>query len=71
MYCNKSTSYNYYIAQWINLLNQPIPNIKRIAIDIEVESEEGRIPHPRDHDKTITAIGLAGNDGFQKSICLK
>ena len=63
---NKSTSYNYYIAQWINLLNQPIPNIKRIAIDIEVESEEGRIPHPRDHDKTITAIGLAGNDGFRK-----
>jgi len=63
---NKIKNYNYYIAQWVDLLNQPIPNMKRIAIDIEVESEEGRIPHPRDHDKTIIAIGLAGNDGFRK-----
>ena len=62
----KTTNYNSYISQWVNLLNQPIPNLKRIAIDIEVESEEGRIPHPRDHDKKITAIGLAGSDGFRK-----
>ena len=67
----KTTNYNYYISQWVNLLNQPIPNIKRIAIDIEVESEEGRIPHPRDHDKKITAIGLAGSDGFRKVYVLK
>ena len=63
---NKIKNYNYYIAQWVDLLNQPIPNMKRIAIDIEVESEEGRIPNPRDHDRTIIAIGLAGNDGFRK-----
>jgi DNA polymerase I len=63
---NKIKNSNYYIAQWVDLLNQPIPNMKRLAIDIEVESEEGRIPHPRDHDKTIIAIGLAGNDGFRK-----
>jgi DNA polymerase I len=63
---NKIKNSNYYIAQWVDLLNQPIPNMKRIAVDIEVESEEGRIPHPRDHDKTIIAIGLAGNDGFRK-----
>ncbi len=63
---NKIKNSHYYIAQWVDLLNQPIPNMKRIAVDIEVESEEGRIPHPRDHDKTITAIGLAGNDGFRK-----
>ncbi|HEU5461316.1 MAG TPA: DNA-directed DNA polymerase I, partial [Nitrososphaeraceae archaeon] len=62
----KTINYNYYISQWVNLLNQPIPDLKRIAIDIEVESEEGRIPHPRDHDKTVTAIGLAGSDGFRK-----
>ena len=63
---NKIKNSNYYIAQWVDLLNQPISNMKRLAVDIEVESEEGRIPHPRDHDKTIIAIGLAGNDGFRK-----
>ncbi len=34
--------YRKYITEWAHLLNQPIPNMKRIAIDIEVESEEGR-----------------------------
>ncbi|MGD1836698.1 MAG: DNA-directed DNA polymerase I [Nitrososphaeraceae archaeon] len=67
---NNSIEYNEYIEQWTNLLNQPIPNMKRLAIDIEVESEEGRIPHPRDHDKKITAIGLVGNDGFKKVLVL-
>jgi DNA polymerase, archaea type len=63
---NKIKNYNYYIAQWVDLLNQPIPNMRRIAIDIEVESEEGRIPSPRDHDRKIIAIGLSGNDDFRK-----
>lgn len=58
--------YNYYISKWVNLLNQPIPYMKRLAIDIEVESEEGRIPNPRDHDKKIIAIGMVGTDGFNK-----
>ena len=48
---NNTDEYNKYISQWINLLNQPIPELKRMAIDIEVEAEEGRIPNPRDHDK--------------------
>ena len=58
--------YKYYISNWVNLLNQPIPYMKRLAIDIEVESEEGRIPNPRDHDKKIIAIGMVGSDGFKK-----
>jgi DNA polymerase I len=44
---NNTDEYNKYISQWINLLNQPIPELKRLAIDIEVEAEEGRIPNPR------------------------
>ena len=31
-----------YIQEWADLLNQPIPNMKRVSIDIEVESEEGK-----------------------------
>ena len=47
--------YQKQITRWANLLNQPIPEIKRVSVDIEVESEEGRMPTPRDHDRRITA----------------
>jgi len=66
-----SEIYRDYIKRWANLLNQPIPNMKRIAIDIEVDSEEGRIPNPRDHDRKITAIGLVSNKDFKKVLVLK
>ncbi len=63
--------YRKYITEWAHLLNQPIPNMKRIAIDIEVESEEGRIPNPREHDRRITAIGLVSSDGIRKVFILE
>ena len=31
-----------YIAEWADLLNQPIPKIKRLGVDIEVEAEIGK-----------------------------
>jgi DNA polymerase I len=52
------------------LLNQPIPELKRIAVDIEVETEEGRMPNPRDHDMRITAVGFVGSDGLKKVLVL-
>jgi DNA polymerase, archaea type len=62
--------YRQYIQEWADLLSQPIPNMKRVSIDIEVESEEGRIPNPREHDKRIIAVGLSGSDGFRKVLVL-
>ena len=59
------------MLKWSRLLNQPIPDIKRIAIDIEVDSEEGRMPTARDHDRLITAVGLSASDGFKKVYVLK
>lgn len=58
--------YRQYITNWANLLNQPIPELKRVAVDIEVEAEEGRMPNPRDHDRRVTAVGLVASDGFKK-----
>ena len=63
--------YRQYIQEWADLLNQPIPNMKRVSIDIEVESEEGRIPNPREHDRRIIAVGFAGSDGFRKVLLLE
>nr|WP_294808106.1 DNA-directed DNA polymerase I [uncultured Nitrososphaera sp.] len=62
--------YRQYVTTWANLLNQPIPELKRVAVDIEVESEEGRMPTPRDHDRRVTAVGFAGNDGLRKVLVL-
>lgn len=60
-----------YISDWANLLNQPIPKIKRASVDIEVEAEIGRIPDPKLAEKKVTAIGFSGTDGFKEVFVLK
>jgi DNA polymerase I len=66
-----NNEYDKFLLKWSRLLNQPIPNIKRVAVDIEVDSEEGRMPTARDHDRVITAIGMAGSDGLKRVYVLK
>jgi DNA polymerase I len=60
-----------YISQWAELLNQPIPKMKRLSIDIEVESEIGRIPDPKIAEKRITAVGFEGTDGLRQIFVLR
>jgi len=60
-----------HISEWANLLNQPVPNIRRITFDIEVESETGRIPDAKIADKKITAIGFCASDDFKAVFVLK
>ena len=60
-----------FISEWADLLNQPIPKIKRLSVDIEVEAEIGRIPDPKVAEKKVTAIGLKGTNGFDQIFVLK
>jgi len=60
-----------FISEWADLLNQPIPKIKRLSVDIEVEFEPGRFPDPKLAEKKVTAIGLKGSDGFDQIFVLK
>ena len=60
-----------FISEWAELLNQPIPRIKRLSVDIEVEAVIGRIPDPKLAEKKVTAIGLKGSDGFDQIFVLK
>jgi DNA polymerase I len=60
-----------FISEWADLLNQPIPKIKRLSVDIEVEAVVGRIPDPKVAEKKVTAIGLKGTDGFDQIFVLK
>jgi DNA polymerase, archaea type len=67
----RNDKYREYVREWADLLNQPIPEMKRIALDIEVDSEEGRMPVPREHNRIITAIGIVSNDGLRKVFLLE
>ena len=60
-----------FISEWADLLNQPIPKIKRLGVDIEVEAVIGRIPDPKVAEKKITAIGFKGTNDFDQIFVLK
>lgn len=51
-----------FITDWADLLNQPIPKIRRLSVDIEVDSDTDRIPDPKIAEKKVTAIGFKGTD---------
>ena len=58
------------VSNWAELLNQPIPKIKRISLDIEVETD-GRLPDAKIADKKVTAVGFEGSDGIKRVFVLK
>ncbi len=66
-----SEEFKKYITEWADLLNQPIPKIKRLSLDIEVEAEIGRIPDPKIAEKKVTAIGMKGSDDFDQIFVLR
>lgn len=66
-----SKEFQKYVSEWADLLNQPIPKIKRVSFDIEVESEVGRIPDAKIADKRVTAIGFEGTDNFKQVFILR
>lgn len=66
-----ANEFKEFISDWADLLNQPIPKIRRLSVDIEVEAEIGRIPDPKIAEKMITAIGFKGTDGFDQIFVLR
>jgi len=66
-----SKEFQEYVSDWAELLNQPIPKIKRLCIDIEVESVVGRIPDPKLAEKKVTAISFETQEGQKQVFVLK
>ncbi len=61
-----------YIMGWAKLLNQPLPEIRRVALDIEVLSEEqNRVPDPRTANLPIISAALVGSDGTKEVLLLR
>ena len=67
----EAEEFKKFVSEWADLLNQPIPRIRRMAVDIEVEAEKDRIPDPKIAEKKITAIGFKGSDDFDRIFVLR
>ena len=66
-----TTQFQDAVSDWAELLNQPIPKIRRMSLDIEVQSEIGRIPDPKAAENQVTAVGFEASDGVKRIFVLK
>ncbi|MHA1927952.1 MAG: DNA polymerase domain-containing protein, partial [Candidatus Thorarchaeota archaeon] len=60
------------ITEYAPMFFTEVPDIKRLAIDIEVMTPApNRMPDINTAPEIVTAIGLSGSDGFNKCLVLK
>lgn len=63
--------FEQYVSDWADLLNQPIPKLKRVSLDIEVEAEVGRIPDAKIAERMVTAVAFDSSNGLRQVFVLK
>jgi len=69
---NEEKEFQAYIGQWIRLLECPVPEFSRLALDIEVYSPVAtRVPDPRTASESIVAASLVDSDGNKRVLVLK
>ena len=47
-----------YLKDWAELLGEPLADFKRIAMDIEVDNEAGRLPDPENPNQEVIAVSF-------------
>jgi len=69
----KSEKEEYLLAleQYLGYFFSPIPEIKRVAFDIEVFSSPSRIPDPNKGEEKIICVSFRGTDGLKRVLALK
>ena len=50
-----------YLREWAELLGEPLVEFRRIAMDIEVANEEGRMPDPEDPTQPVISVSFAND----------
>lgn len=63
-----SQKYRYTLAENTFILSQPVPDMRRCAIDIEVMGEEGVIPNPDTAQYPIVMVSFYDNEGNKEVI---
>ncbi|MFX0135342.1 MAG: DNA-directed DNA polymerase I [Candidatus Hodarchaeota archaeon] len=64
------SSDNQSLIEWYKLLQYSIPNLRRVAIDIEVFDNSNKIPDPNQASEHIRAISFYSSDGLKKVLLL-
>jgi DNA polymerase elongation subunit (family B) len=47
-----------YLKEWAELLSEPLADFRRVALDIEVDNEEGRLPDTDDPKQPVIAVSF-------------
>ena len=51
-----------YLRGWAELLGEPLCDFRRVALDIEVANEAGRLPDPEDPRQPVIAVSFFSGD---------
>ncbi len=55
-----------FAKESVKIFEAPIPDIRRVAMDIEVKAEAGRVPNPRIAREAVISVSFVSNDGLNK-----
>ncbi|MFX0132558.1 MAG: DNA-directed DNA polymerase I [Candidatus Hodarchaeota archaeon] len=71
LFSAESEEFKRTLPKILELFFTPIPKIERIALDIEVESPENRIPDTNEANQPVICVSFAATDGFEKVLLLE
>ena len=79
LFTDEPKEFLHPIESWARLLEYPVPEFRRVALDIEVETPttviEGRptfrVPDPRYADHQVLCVALIGSDGLKRILIVK
>ncbi|MGD2201009.1 MAG: DNA-directed DNA polymerase I [Candidatus Bathyarchaeota archaeon] len=71
LFAEEDPEFRESLLEWARLLQCQVPEIRRVAVDIEVHSSvEDRIPDPDEAVEPITAVSFSSSDGVRRVILL-
>jgi DNA polymerase I len=71
MLADVDPEFREHMMEWARLLQCPVPDLRRVAVDIEVYTPvANRIPNPDEAQEPITAVSFVASDGMKRVILL-
>lgn len=72
LFRNDSEEYRDLAREWLRLLECPVPQYRRAAIDIEVMQDvETRVPDPELAEQRVICASIAASDGVNRALLLR
>jgi len=71
LFATEDPEFREHMLEWARLLQCPVPDLRRVAVDIEVFTPvENRMPNPEEAVQPITAVSFVASDGLKRVILL-